>query len=119
MWRYLLEIERNPGRISGIRIWSGRIFLPIRNVAFREPLHTQRFEALVNAAQILDRDRVDRKPAHQRPPLCRHVRNRKPRVHRKRCHSRPRKLDRGVQAFVVVIEAAQGNDDVLACDALR
>src|SRR5208283_3123302 len=50
-----------------------------------------------------------------RAPLGGHIRNRKPRVHRERGHSRPRKLDRRIQAFIMVIKSAQSNNDVFAC----
>src|ERR1022692_4785717 len=44
-----------------------KIILPTRNVSFCNPrdtrAHAHRFEPLVNAAQILDRDLVHRKPA--------------------------------------------------------
>ena len=72
------------------------------------------FNRCVNAAHVRDRDRVHREPSDQRTPLGGHVRDGKPRVHRKRRHARPGELDRRVQALVVVVKPAESDDDVLA-----
>ncbi len=69
--------------------------------------------------KIVQGDVVNREPAHQRAPLGRHVGDAQTRVHAERSHARTGEFDGGVQHFLVVVEATEGDDDVFAGDARR
>ena len=114
MRRHLGEIEDDLRGIDGVGIGARRILDPVREVGLGEALDPLRFQALVDASQVLDRDLVHREPTDQRAPLSRHVGDGETGIHGKRCDARAAELNGGVEDFIVVVEAAEGDDDVLA-----
>ena len=119
MRRDLAEVENDLCSVYAIWIRPQRILLPVINVFIGEALDSHRCQSLLHSSEIRNRDLVDRKPAHQRPPLCGHIRDRKPRIHGKARHAGPGELDSSVQDFIVVVEPTQGDDHVLAGCTLR
>ena len=95
-----------------------RVLGPVLDVVFCEALNALSFQPLMNTFQVMNRDVVNREPAHQRPPFGAHVRYREARVYGKTGHARTREFHSGVQHFIVVVEPAKRDDDVFACRAV-
>jgi len=72
------------------------------------------FEEIRAAIQIITQDIIEGKHACQCAPLCCHVGDAHALIHRHAGDPAPRKLDCHVQHFVVIEQAAEGDDDVLA-----
>ena len=67
--------------------------------------------------QVAQRDLVGREPPRQGAPLRGHVRDAETGVHGEGGDAGPRELHDRVQDLSLIVEAAQGDDDVLAGDA--
>ena len=119
MRRHLRQIEHDARRIHRIRIGLRRLRRPIQQIFIGEARDALRRQPLLHSRKILERDRIHRKPAHQRPPLGGHVGDGKPRVHGKTGHTRPAEFHGRIQHFIVVVEPAQRNDDVFSGRARR
>ena len=83
----------------------------------RDALDAPGGEVLPAGVQPGERDLVHREPADEGAPLGRHVGDRHAGVHRERGDAVAGELERGVEHLLVVVEAAQGDDHVLAGDA--
>src|SRR5437868_8390178 len=110
----LTEIEHDACSVHGIGIRLRRIGHPALDVVVGKALDALRCQAIPDLEKIFDRDRIYWEPANQRPPLCRHVGDGKPCIHRKTRHAYSAELDGCVQYFIVVVEPAKGNDDVFS-----
>ncbi len=73
----------------------------------------------MHASQIGNCDLINREPAHQRPPLGAHVGDGKTGIHRKAGHAGPAELDGSVQNLIVVIQTAEGDDDIFPSCSFR
>ena len=117
--RDLAEVEHDASGVHGVGIWRRWVLFPTLNIFVGEALHTHCFQSLVYVAHVGDCDRIHREPSNQRAPFGGHVRDGEPRVHRKRSYAWASELDRRVHALIVVVEAAERDDDVLARGAFR
>ena len=119
MRRDLAEVENDLCSVYATWIRPRRILLPVLNVFIAEALDSHRCQSLLHSSEIRNRDLVDREPAHQRPPLCGHIRDGKPGINGKTRHAGPGELYSSVQDFIVVVEPTQGDDYILAGCTLR
>ena len=112
------QIEHDLGRVACIGVRRRRVRLPCLHHLLGETVGDAiRGEDLNPLAQVLGGDLVERKPADQGAPLGGHVGDREPFGHRQAGDARPVELDGGVEHLARAVEAAQGDDDVLAGDA--
>ena len=118
MRRDLAEVEFYAGGILRTRIWLRRIRAPALKVGFRESLNSLLEQTVMREAQISNGDFIHREPAHDRSPFGAHVGDGQTCIHREAGHAWAREFHRGVEGLVVVVQAAESDDDILAGHAL-
>ena len=115
--RHLIEVEDNTRGVRGIGVGQRWSLDPTFDVPLTEALNALCLQSLVHAPQILGRDFVYGEPTHQWSPLRAHVGDREARVHRQAGHARAGEFNCRVQGLIVVVQAAESNNDVFSAHA--
>jgi len=118
MGRDRAQVELDHAGVGGVGVGCGRVLGPARQVRLGDAVAQAGGDQPVGAgAQPGQGQAVAGEPSHQRAPLGGHVADAHARFDRQRGHARPAELDRGVQGLALVVQAAEGDDDVLARDS--